>query len=182
MTADRNQVFRAVLEKRGRVCFFRVTVTEGCRGRTGGLLSVIEKVGVGCFFGAGGCFFRVVVMVRCTGGLLNVIEKVGLVDFIGERSSAILSLFLPCYLFSISLSKIKIRRIKRNLKLYLISINYIYKMKKIIFYIYKKCWDIIANPTVTASYHFTEITFKTQNCAAYSPNLFYKTLTILLNT
>ena len=33
-------------------------------------------------------------MVGCTGGLLNVIEKVGLVDFIGERSSAILSLFL----------------------------------------------------------------------------------------
>ena len=60
--------------------------------------------------------------------------------------SPILSLFLPCYLFSIPLSKIKIRRIKRNLKLYLISINYIYKMKKIIFYIYKKCWDIIANP------------------------------------
>ena len=86
--SDRNQVFRAVLEKRGRVCFFRVTVTEGCRGRTGGLLSVIEKVGVGCFFGAGGCFFRVVVMVGCTGGLLNVIEEVGLVDFIGERSSA----------------------------------------------------------------------------------------------
>jgi len=67
--SDRNQVFRAVLEKRGRVCFFRVTVTEGCRWRTGGLLSVIEKVGVGCFFGAGGCFFRVVVMVGCTGGL-----------------------------------------------------------------------------------------------------------------
>ena len=60
------------------------------------------------------------------------------------------SLFLPyhpCrYLFSISLSKVKIRRIKWNLKLYLISINYIYKMKKIISYIYKKCWDIIANP------------------------------------
>ena len=55
---------------------------------------MIEKVGVGCFFGAGGCFFRVVVMVGCTGGLLNVIEKVGLVDFIGERSSATLSLFL----------------------------------------------------------------------------------------
>ena len=36
---------------------------------------------------------------------------------------------------------------KGKLKLYLISINYIYKMKKIIFYIYKKCWDIIANPT-----------------------------------
>ena len=35
---------------------------------------------------------------------------------------------------------------KEKLKLYLISINYIYKMKKIIFYIYKKCWDIIANP------------------------------------
>ena len=108
-------MFRAVLEKRGRVCFFSVTVSEGCRGRTGGLLSVIEKVGVVdfigerssailslflCFslaiyflslyrfFGAGGCFFRVVVMVGCTGGLLNVIEKVGLVDFIGERSSA----------------------------------------------------------------------------------------------
>ena len=36
---------------------------------------------------------------------------------------------------------------KQKLKLYLISINYIYKMKKIISYIYKKCWDIIANPT-----------------------------------
>ena len=94
MTGHRNQVFRAVLEKRGRVCFFRVTVTEGCRGCTGGLLSVIEMVGVGCFFGAGGCFFRVVVILGCTGGLLNVIEKVGQVDFIGESSSAILSLFL----------------------------------------------------------------------------------------
>ena len=36
---------------------------------------------------------------------------------------------------------------KEKLKLYLISINYIYKMKKIISYIYKKCWDIIANPS-----------------------------------
>ena len=32
--SDRNRVFRAVLEKRGRICFFRVTVTEGCRGPT----------------------------------------------------------------------------------------------------------------------------------------------------
>ena len=36
---------------------------------------------------------------------------------------------------------------KEKLKLYLISINYIYKMKKIIFYIYKNCWDRIANPS-----------------------------------
>ena len=86
--SDRNQVFRAVLEKRGRIFFFRVTVTEGCRGRTGGLLRVIEKVGVDCIFGVGGGIFRVVVMVGWTGGLLNVIEKVGLVDFIGERSAA----------------------------------------------------------------------------------------------
>ena len=86
--SDRNQVFRAVLEKRGWVFSFMVTVTEGCRGRTGGLLSVIEKVGVDCFSRVGGSFFRVVVIVGCTGGLLNVIEKVGLVDFIGERSSA----------------------------------------------------------------------------------------------
>ena len=66
------------------------------------------------------------------------------------RANRNLPCFLPCYLFSIPLSKIKIRRIKRNLKLYLISINYIYKMKKIIFYIYKKCWDIIANPSIYA--------------------------------
>ena len=41
---------------------------------------------------------------------------------------------------------------KEKLKLYLISINYIYKMKKIVFYIYKKCWDIIANPTYDLHY------------------------------
>ena len=104
--SDRNQVFRAVLEKRGRIFFFRVTVTEGCRGRTGGFIffrvTVTEgcrgrgggllrgsgRVGVECIFGVGGGIFRVVVMVGWTGGLLNVIEKVGLVDFIGERSAA----------------------------------------------------------------------------------------------
>ena len=27
-------------------------------------------------------------------------------------------------------------------------------MKKIIFYIYKKCWDIIANPSTEYSHHY----------------------------
>ena len=46
---------------------------------------------------------------------------------------------------------------KEKLKLYLISINYIYKMKKIISYIYKKCWDIIANPTVFVAWMMTRV-------------------------
>ena len=87
---------------------------------------MIEKVGVGCFFGAGGCFFRVVVMVGCTGGLLNVIEKVGLVDFIEERSSAILSFFLSFSLLSIFYLSIENKNQTDKKKFEIIS--YIYKL------------------------------------------------------
>ena len=45
------------------------------------------------------------------------------------------------------------KKMKIFIFLYLIFINYIYKMKKAISYIYKKCWDIIANPNAHVSIH-----------------------------